>query len=104
MQDITSHVDFTHLIKSVNLNECSLAGFTTQADFLLSCGILSIAEKELLAAQAHPNPLQQYKQAQAIKKLILPGEMGELMKVMALSKQFSVPLLGFQFKDRRCEL
>ncbi|MBV8803032.1 MAG: SAM-dependent methyltransferase [Gammaproteobacteria bacterium] len=98
LQDITAHVDFTRVIESVSLDECSLAGFTTQADFLLSCGLLSIAEKEI------SSPLSQYKQAEAIKKLIFPGEMGELIKVMALSKQVSVPLVGFQFKDRRHEL
>lgn len=101
LQDITAHVDFTRVIESVDLSECSLAGFTTQADFLLSCGLLSIAEQESLEIC---DPLQQYKQAQAIKKLILPGEMGELVKAIALSKQFSVPLLGFQFKDRSGEL
>jgi hypothetical protein len=30
--------------------------------------------------------------------------MGELVKVMALQKNFSEPLLGFGFSDRRREL
>lgn len=100
LHDITAHVDFTRLIDSVNLNECSLAGFTTQADFLIQCGLLSIAEEDKTT-----DPLQQYQKAQAIKKLILPGEMGELIKVMALQKGCSMPLLGFASSyDRRFSL
>lgn len=99
LQDITAHVDFTRLVESVDLNDCSLAGFTTQADFLLACGLLSIAEQENMT-----DPLQQYNQSQAIKKLILPGEMGELIKVMALQKGFAEPLLGFSLRDRRRDL
>jgi SAM-dependent MidA family methyltransferase len=99
LQDITAHVDFTRLIESVDLNDCSLAGFTTQVDFLIACGLLSIAEQENIT-----DPLQQYHQAQAIKKLILPGEMGELIKVLALQKGVAVPLLGFSLRDRRRDL
>jgi SAM-dependent MidA family methyltransferase len=99
LQDVTAHVDFTRLIENVNLAECSLAGFTTQADFLLACGLLTLAEQENIT-----DPLQQYKLSQVIKKLILPGEMGEIVKVMALRKNFSAPLLGFLLNDRRRDL
>ncbi|MFT6157280.1 MAG: SAM-dependent MidA family methyltransferase, partial [Neolewinella sp.] len=37
----------------------------------------------------------QMKAAQEIKKLTLPHEMGELFKVLALTKNFDEPLLGF---------
>jgi SAM-dependent MidA family methyltransferase len=96
LQDITAHVDFTCLIESVDLTECSLAGFTTQADFLIGCGLLSIAQADNIT-----EPYQQYQQAQVIKKLVFPGEMGEIVKVMALSKRSSVPLLGFTVKTPR---
>jgi SAM-dependent MidA family methyltransferase len=41
---------------------------------------------------------------QAIKHLLQPHEMGELYKVMALSKAFDAPLAGFQFYDKRASL
>jgi SAM-dependent MidA family methyltransferase len=99
LQDITAHVDFTRLLESIDPNDCALAGFTTQAHFLLSCGLLSIAEEEKVT-----DPLQQYQNAQAIKQLILPAEMGELIKVIAFQKHFEIPLLGFQLQDRRRDL
>ena len=38
--------------------------------------------------------------AQAVRKLIAPHEMGELFKVMALSKGIDQPLCGFAQGDR----
>jgi len=35
------------------------------------------------------------------QKLLSPTEMGELFKVIALGKNFSVPLVGFSSGDRR---
>lgn len=93
-QDITAHVDFTRVVESAVANHCELAGYTTQAAFLLGCGILEIASQKNLPT------LEQFQQNQAIKKLILPAEMGELVKVMALSKKWNAPLLGFSVSDR----
>ena len=38
------------------------------------------------------------------KKLVQPSEMGELFKVIGLTKAFDAPLIGFQFHDKRASL
>jgi SAM-dependent MidA family methyltransferase len=70
-----------------------VAGFTNQAAFLLANGIL-----DLLAENNCPF------QTQAVKKLLQPSEMGELFKVMALTKDLDIPLNGFQLIDKRNSL
>ena len=98
LQDITAHVDFTSVVESAVGCGLSLAGYTTQAGFLLACGLLELAEQRADSA------IDQYQQSQAIKKLTLPAQMGELVKVMALSKDFNSPLIGFSLLDRRRDL
>lgn len=101
LQDITAHVDFTTVAESAitgNLKGLSVKGFTTQAGFLLACGLLEIAEKNQV------DTVTQYHQAQAIKTLTLPSEMGELIKAIALTKGLDTPLLGFSLQDRRRDL
>jgi SAM-dependent MidA family methyltransferase len=99
LQDVTAHVDFTTVIESADAFGCKLAGFTTQAAFLTACGLLEIAEKE-----THLSAKEKFQQGQAIKKLLFPSEMGEIIKVMALSKAWDVPLVGFSLLDRRRDL
>jgi SAM-dependent MidA family methyltransferase len=98
LQDITSHVDFTSIAQAAVDNSLSVAGYTTQAAFLLSCGILDLAEQKQLSE------IDSYQQSQALKLLTLPSEMGETVKVMALSKQLDQPLVGFVMGDRRHDL
>ena len=96
LQDITAHVDFTALAEAGVQAGLSVAGFTTQAHFLLSMGI----EQRVASLDAE----QQHKAAQQIKQLVLPSEMGELFKVIALTKGIDVPLQGFAFQDQRSRL
>ena len=88
IQDISSHVDFTTAAEAAQNNGLTLTGFTQQATFLMNCGLV----EELSAIKE----LKHYQQAsQQIKQLILPSEMGELFKVMALNKKYCQPLMGF---------
>lgn len=96
-QDITAHVDFTHVAESGYNAGFHVAGFTNQAAFLLSNGLL-----ELL--QERDNEQERIKATQAIKTLTSPSEMGELFKVMALSKACDIDLNGFQLQDKRVSL
>lgn len=96
LQDITAHVDFTAVVESAIDAGFSLAGYTTQAGFLLACGLLELVEQS--------SAVEQYQTNQAIKKLTMPSQMGEIIKVMGLSKDFEVPLLGFALHDRRKDL
>jgi SAM-dependent MidA family methyltransferase len=98
LQDMTAHVDFTAVAEHAVQSGLSLAGFTTQAGFLLACGLLEMAEQQAASA------VDQYQQSQAIKKLTLPAQMGELVKVIALSKELDLKLRGFELQDRRRDL
>jgi SAM-dependent MidA family methyltransferase len=42
--------------------------------------------------------------ARQMKTLTMPGEMGELFKVIALTKDYDQPLQGFQLQDLRARL
>ena len=65
-----------------------LLGYTTQAHFLMNCGLVDLMQ----AASAA--------QRNRAEKLILEHEMGELFKVIALGRGFDEPLLGFARGDR----
>jgi SAM-dependent MidA family methyltransferase len=98
LQDITAHIDFTTVAECTLDTDWELAGYTTQGSFLLAMGLLQLAE------QKHLTTRESYQQNQAIKTLTLPAQMGELIKVMALTKNIGIPLLGFTLLDRRKDL
>ncbi len=99
LQDITAHVDFTTVAETACAAGYTLAGYSIQAAFLLNCQLLERAQKKGKIAL-----LNEIHQLQAIKKLTLPSEMGELIKVMALSKNYAKSLHGFPLPDRRRDL
>lgn len=97
LQDITAHVDFTAVAEAADKLNLNVAGYTTQADFLLNCGILDFVDTQC-------DSVTQYNTSQKLKRLLLPNEMGELFKVIALSKNYESPLIGFQRNDMRDKL
>ena len=99
LQDITAHVDFTALATAARETGLSLLGFTNQASFLLSLGIL-----DLIAPEMQSNAANQIEVSQQVKKLTLPSEMGELFKVMVVGTGLEQPLLGFTLADHRSRL
>jgi SAM-dependent MidA family methyltransferase len=91
LQDITAHVDFTAMGAAAESAGCEVLGFTTQAYFLISCGLA------VLVSGGDPNmTLSRLKATSAVHRLISPSEMGELFKVLAFGKGINGPLLGFQ--------
>jgi SAM-dependent MidA family methyltransferase len=94
-QDITAWVDFSALADAAT--ECGLAlgGFAIQAHYLLECGI----ERELAELAAPADERERAAQRQAAATLLLPGEMGERFKVMALTRGIEGPVRGFGFRD-----
>lgn len=100
LQDITAHVDFTRVAEAGVAAGCELAGFTTQAAFLLESGLTS----HVLTAEQSLNEKEKFKLHQAVKILTLPTEMGEVIKIMGLSKGVSHRLAGMGMADRRGEL
>ena len=98
IQDITAHVDFSAVANSAQSLGLDLAGFTTQAHFLMQSGLpeLCIQPAESLEAQL--------KLAQAIKTLTMPDEMGEVFKFIALRKGHENPVLGFEPRNLNHQL
>lgn len=95
LQDITAHVDFTSIAYAGVNHGLALSGFCSQAQFLMNCGILD------LMGQVSPNDMARYAPlAAAAQKLLSPAEMGDLFKVIAFSKNFEAPLLGFVSGDK----
>jgi len=81
LQDITSHVDFSAVASSGVEAGLGLLGYTTQAHFLINCGIT-----EILAEMPAVNTRNYLPLANQVQKLVSPSEMGELFKVMILGK------------------
>lgn len=95
LQDITAHVDFTSMAHAGVNNGLQLAGFCSQAQFLMNCGILDLMSQVSPLDMANYAPL-----AAAAQKLLSPAEMGDLFKVIAFCRQFDAPLLGFSAGDK----
>lgn len=92
-QDITAHVDFTAMADAARNSGAKVAGFTTQAAFLLELGISSIAEE-------HDDLASRAKTSHEMQTLLMPHEMGELFKVLALAKGKAKSPPGFSLGDR----
>lgn len=102
-QDITSHVDFTS-IRDAGLEAGLLTvGFTTQLHFLLGLGVL----EELIEVKADAGPdtagsdtADALRHNQGIKRLLMPGGMGDTFKALVQSKGVEAPALsGLSFKN-----
>ncbi len=98
LQDITAHVDFTTVAEAASGAGLSVAGFTTQAYFLLAGGITQLAEQESLDDLAARTNL-----SRAIQQLTMPAQMGEVVKVMALTREAELPHT-FTLHDMRHQL
>lgn len=88
LKDITVHLDFTALALVAQDSGLDVAGYTSQARFLLNCGLAQRLERASAAQRAQA------------RLLISEHEMGELFKVLALSRCVEVELLGFSQGDR----
>ena len=96
LQDITSHVDFTAVAEAARSVGLELAGYTSQAQFLVNCGITEVMSRTPAEERGKFLPL-----ANQANRLMSPAEMGELFKAIALERGFSAPLEGFRDGDRR---
>ena len=88
LKDITAHVNFTGIALAAQDAGIDVLGYTTQARFLMNCGLLQQLQ------QADAKTLSQ------VQKLLAEHEMGELFKVIALAKGCSFEPLGFAAGDR----
>ena len=97
--DITAHVEFTSLAEAAADAGLEVLGYTTQAQFLVNCGITDVLAEANLDNALHYAPL-----ASEAQKLLSPAEMGELFKVLALGRGIREPLVGFFRGDRTATL
>lgn len=95
LQDITAHVDFSAVARGALDAGLDLLGYTSQAHFLLNCGLTDLLAQTPAEEAGAYLPLA----AQA-QKLVSPAEMGELFKVIAFGKGMGQPLCGFARGDK----
>jgi SAM-dependent MidA family methyltransferase len=90
LQDITAHVDFTAVAEAGVDAGLEFLGYTSQAFFLLNCGLADFL------SVVSPDDVQAYAPLSGqMQKLTSPAEMGELFKVVALGRGLTEPLTGF---------
>lgn len=99
LQDITAHVDFTDIADNALAAGFGVAGYTTQAHFLLDNGITQKLEQQQQSDEA-----AYQRQVSQVRQLTLPQEMGEIFKVMLLNKGSEVLPAGFSARDLRHQL
>ena len=123
LQDITASVDFSALARAGDGAGLDRVGFTTQAWFLLGCGLTRLLAESAAAEEdeggcardagngrgiggdggpggARGGGIARYAaHAHAVRQLTLPGEMGERIRVLglgrALGKEAAAALGGF---------
>ena len=100
LQDLTAWVDYSALAEDAVACGLAMGGFATQAHYLLDAGIESeLARLADAATDAARRALNQ-----DAATLLLPGEMGERFKAMALVRDIRGPFLGFGFRDLAASL
>lgn len=94
LQDVTVHVDFTAIMAAADAAGLDLLGYASQGRFLLNCGILDLLARE------QPGSTEYIRASGAINRMLMPHEMGELFKVIAIGRGIARPLLGFASGDQ----
>ena len=96
--DLTAHVDFTAIADAGLDSGLAICGYTTQANFLMASGITQ------LLAETPPDSAGNYLPlSTGVQKLLSPAEMGELFKVIGMSRNAACPS-GFAMGDQRHRL
>jgi SAM-dependent MidA family methyltransferase len=94
LQDITAWVDFTRVAEAADSAGLEVLGFASQAAFLIGAGMESLLSTEMQLSDGDAR--QQTRLAGEARRLLLPGEMGEIFKVIALGRGYESPLAGFR--------
>jgi SAM-dependent MidA family methyltransferase len=97
MEDLTAWVDFTRVAEGADAAGLEVLGFTTQTALLLGLGI------EADVAAAHDERTRVARAGEA-RRLLMPDEMGENFKAIALGRGWQRPLAGFVLQDQRARL
>ena len=95
IQDLTAWVDFSAIAGAAVDSGAEIAGFVSQAHFLINGGL----QEELAEFTSLP-VTEQLELSRQTKLLTLPGEMGEHFKCIGLSCGNIAPLAAFHEFDR----
>jgi SAM-dependent MidA family methyltransferase len=95
LQDITAHVDFSAIARAGADSGLQLAGYASQAQFLIDCGIADLLQK-----CGEPGTAGYVRATSGLQKLLSPAEMGELFKALAFTRGLGLPLRGFRSAGR----
>ena len=87
-KDITAHVNFSGIALAAQDAGLDVIGYTTQAHFLINCGLLELLQGADVRTTANA------------QKLMTEHEMGELFKVIGFAKGIAMDPLGFANGDR----
>ena len=89
LNDVTAHVDFSAMAAAAHGAGLDVLGYTSQAHFLLNCGVLDQLQAQHTAQNSG-----------ALQRLVSEAEMGELVKVLMVGRGVQGPLIGFARGDR----
>jgi SAM-dependent MidA family methyltransferase len=87
-KDITAHVNFSGIALAGQDAGLDVLGYTSQAHFLMNCGLLDLLQGADLRTVANA------------QKLLTEHEMGELFKVVGFARGCSFDAIGFAVGDR----
>ncbi len=103
LTDISASVDFTALAEAAGLCGLEVSGYTSQVMFLLGCGL-----DKVMASRGALSERERISMTNQVRRLTLPGEMGERFQVMALSRGLAENtgenMIGFSLSDLRHRL
>ena len=88
LKDITAHVNFTGVGVAAQEAGLEILGYTSQAHFLMNCGIIDLIQNAPLPERV------------AAQRLLMEHEMGELFKVIGLVAGVPFDAIGFARGDR----
>lgn len=91
-KDITAHVNFTGVAVAGQEAGLEVLGYTSQAHFLMNCGMVDAMQAAPLAERV------------AAQKLLMEHEMGELFKVIGFTRGAHWDAMGFAHGDRTYRL
>lgn len=82
LQDVTAFVDFTALAEAGVAAGFEFSGYCSQASFLLGNGLA-----ESMQGLSVRDPIEHHRRVNEIKRLTLPGEMGERFQVIGFERE-----------------
>lgn len=104
LTDVTAWVDFTRVAEAAERAGLQIQGFTTQMAFLAGGGIEQAMTRVLDAAASDatgPSVAEQARLASGLRRLLMPGEMGESVKFVMLGRGDEGALPAFALRDLR---